>query len=97
MYNSYNTSGKNKNNNNKFRNNLWYDNKLSRYPVVLPPIDTDYANQFRPIYNSKQISKYDTSSYKLPSSLSHYPGSILQTSKAMSPSCICFSCCDTGA
>ena len=76
MYNSYNTSGKNKNNNNKFRNNLWYNNKLSRYPVVLPPIDTDYANQFRPIYNTKQISKYDTTSYKLPPSLSHYPGSI---------------------
>ena len=46
MYNSYNTSSKNKNNNNKFRNNLWYDNKLSRYPVVLPPIDTDFANLF---------------------------------------------------
>lgn len=75
MYNSYNTSNKNKHINSKFRNNLWYNNKLSKYPVVLPPIDTAYANQLRPVYSNRK-SKYDITSYKLPSSMSHYPGSI---------------------
>ena len=75
MYNSYNTSNKKRNINSKFKNNLWYDNKLGKYPVVLPPIDTAYANQYKPIYRNKK-SRYDISPYKLPSSMSHYPGSI---------------------
>lgn len=80
MYNSYNTSDKNKNS--KIKNNFWYDNGLTKYPVVLPPLDTTYANKFKSMYREKPIysnktSKYQVpTNYSLPPSLSHYPGSI---------------------
>jgi hypothetical protein len=71
MYNSYNTS--NKSVNNKFKNNLWYNKAVGTYPITLPPLDFSNTDKYRKIYNNSPV-KYD--SYKLPPSLTHYPGSI---------------------
>ena len=71
MYNSYNTSYKSVNN--KFKNNLWYDKAVGTYPITLPPLDFSKTDKYRKIYNNRPL-KYN--SYKLPPSLTHYPGSI---------------------